>query len=158
LGLVAQEVHQIAGGEARRAALPDVGDLASGEKIFFGRDGEDLRAISTLLEHGLEDPLGAPVQAAEQDRDRVALATRERPRRVRAIGLSGGGRSHVPPLLACRSIHAPSSCTPSKPGKRLIVSSTLRTAACPSSPANRYFAMNSSSPRAPTPVPTGPQK
>src|SRR5262249_8821950 len=129
-----------------------------GEKIFFGRDGEDLRAISALLEHGLEDPLGAPVQAAEQDRHRLALAARERSRGVRAIGLSGGGRGHVRPPLACRSSHASRSCTLAKPGKRLIVSSTLRTAACPSSPANRYFAMNSSSPRAPTPVPTGPQK
>jgi hypothetical protein len=39
-GLAAQEVDQVPGGEAGRAALPDVGHLAAGEKVLLAGRGQ----------------------------------------------------------------------------------------------------------------------
>ncbi len=88
LGFAAEEVDEVARREAGRAALADVGHLAPGQEILLGGDGQDARLISALLEHRLENALGAPVQAAEQNRHRVALTPGEGAGRVRAVRLS----------------------------------------------------------------------
>ena len=63
----AQEVDEIAGGEAGRAALPDVRHLAAGEQVLLGGQGEDLGPVPAVLQHRLDEPLKAPVEAAEDD-------------------------------------------------------------------------------------------
>ena len=95
LRLFLQKVDEIAGREAGRAALTDVGGLAAGEQVFLRRDGQDLRAVPTALEHRLQDALDAPVQAAEQDRHGVALGACEGSRRIRPIVISRYGRHSV---------------------------------------------------------------
>src|SRR5207237_6454457 len=85
-----EEVDEVAGGEAGRAALPDVGDLAAGEQVVLGGHRKDLGLVAAGLEHALDDPLDAPVQPTEEDRHRVALRPRERPRGVRAVMVSCG--------------------------------------------------------------------
>ena len=153
LGLLLEEVDQVAGGEAGRAALADVGDLAPGEEIVLGGHRQDLRLVAAALQHRLEDPLDAPVQAAEEDRHRIALGAGEGARGIGAVvagprslvsGPFSGCRGHCVLLYRggitcrlCRSIQDSRSCTVSKPGRRRIVSSTLRAAARPSDPPNR---------------------
>jgi hypothetical protein len=95
LRLLLEEVHEIAGGEAGRTALADVGGLAAGEQVRLRGDGQDLRAVAAVLQHRLQDALDAPVQASEQDRHRVALGAREGAGRVRPVVISRYGRHSV---------------------------------------------------------------
>jgi hypothetical protein len=67
LGFVLQEPREVAGHEARRAALPDVGQLAPAQQILLGRRRQDARLVAEVLESGLDQMLGAPVQAPEED-------------------------------------------------------------------------------------------
>src|SRR6185503_8778908 len=55
--LAAQIVGQVAGGEARRTTLPDVGDLAAGEQIIARRRRQDFGAITEVLHRTLDDAL-----------------------------------------------------------------------------------------------------
>jgi hypothetical protein len=80
LHFLLQEVDQVAAGEAGRAALADVADLAAGEEIVPRGHGQDLRPVPAVLQHRLQDTFDAPVQAAEEDRYRIALGTGERAR------------------------------------------------------------------------------
>ena len=65
LRFLPDEVDEIAGGEARRAALSNVGDLAAGEEIRPRGHGQDLGPIAAVLQHRLDHPLDPPVQSAE---------------------------------------------------------------------------------------------
>jgi hypothetical protein len=89
LGFLLQEVDEVARGEAGRAALADVGDLAPGQQVFLGCHRQDARLVPTALEHALDDPLDAPVQATEQDRGGVAVGASEGLGGVRPVVLSG---------------------------------------------------------------------
>src|SRR5438067_1699624 len=89
--LFLEEVDEVAGGEAGRAALTDVGGLAPGQQVSLRRDGQDLRAVATALQHGLEDPLDAPVESSEQDRHGIALGSGEGSGRVGSVVISRYG-------------------------------------------------------------------
>src|SRR5262249_49163876 len=95
LRLLLEEVDEVPGREAGRAALADVRDLPARQEVFLRGHREDARLVAAVLEDRLEQPLESPVEATEQDRRRVALAARERPGRIRAVGLSGGRRHFV---------------------------------------------------------------
>src|SRR5437868_1645120 len=97
--LAFQEIDEVAGRERRGAALADVRHLAPRQEVVLGGHRQDARTVAPVLEDGLDDALGPPVQAAEQDRDSVAFLSREGPGRVRTIVLSGA-RGHC--ALHCR--------------------------------------------------------
>ena len=109
LRLPPDEVDQVARREARGTALADVGDLPAGEKILPRGHGEDLGAIAAVFQHGLDQPLDAPVQPAEEDRHRIALGAGEGPRSICAVVL-GDGRGH------CGLPAVPTSGTPEEGG------------------------------------------
>ncbi len=62
LALLAQEVREVPGGEARGAALSDVGQLSTQQEIISRRNRQWARLIAEVLEHGFHDVLGAPVE------------------------------------------------------------------------------------------------
>src|SRR6185503_8022543 len=84
-GLGLQEVDEVPGREARRTALADVGELPAGLEVLARGRGEDPRAITEIVEHRLDHALGAPVQAAEEDGDVIALGAGEWCGRVGAV-------------------------------------------------------------------------
>ena len=106
-----EEIDEVARGEAGRAALADVGDLASGQKILARRHGQHLRVVAAVLQHGLQDALEPPVQPAEENRRRIALGARERLRGVGAVVLSSRGCHAI--LHSSRS--SPRRSGPSRP-------------------------------------------
>lgn len=89
LRLLAQKIDQVARREARRAALADIGDRATGKKIRLCRRGEDFGLVAKPLQGSLEETLGASVRAAEQDGDVGALVSGERLRLVSSEVLCG---------------------------------------------------------------------
>src|SRR5262249_43287734 len=90
--LAAQVIGQVAGREAGWTALADVRNFAPGEQILAGRRWQRLRPVPEVLQRRLDEALGAPVQAAEEDGGRLAFRSRKRPRLVGAIRLDGGAR------------------------------------------------------------------
>ncbi len=91
LRLLLEVVGEVAGGEAGRAALADVGHLTPGKEIRARGGRQDLRAVAEVLHRALDQPLDAPVQAAEQDGGVLPLLAREGARLVGAVVPAAGG-------------------------------------------------------------------
>ena len=100
-GLGAQEVGQVASGEAGRAALADIGQFAPGHQVFAGRGRKRARAVSHVLEDGLEHALGPPMQPAEQDLGPLDLLFAHRWGNIGTIMMVRGDGHWQPFLTAC---------------------------------------------------------
>src|SRR6185295_11837725 len=99
LGLRAEEVDEVPGCKTGRATLADVGHLATGEQIVLGCHRQDAAAIATVLEYRLEHFFQAPMEASEQNRDRVPFGAWKRFRTIGPVMLNR--RRHGGLLLRC---------------------------------------------------------
>jgi hypothetical protein len=77
-----QEVREVAGHEARRTALADVGQFPARRWVGLGCRREWPRVVSHILEYGLHQALGVPRQSAKKDLDAFHFGFCERTRLV----------------------------------------------------------------------------
>ncbi len=82
LDFLLQEVEQVSGREARRAALADIGDGPAGQQVGLCRRRENLRFVAKPRERALDKAFSTPVQSAIKNRDVLTLFPGEGPRLV----------------------------------------------------------------------------
>src|SRR5690606_29196591 len=87
LAFLAQEIGEVAGREAGRTTLSDIGQFAAQEEIVPRRDRQRPRLVAKVLEHRLHDAFGAPVQPSVEDLDVFDFGSREGARLVSSIVL-----------------------------------------------------------------------
>ena len=139
----------LAAGLAQERATPST-DPRVGLKAGFHNAGEAARNMEVIASlpkpEGFFDPktpAGATIPAERVPNSPTGASVEDPPDPNANAAAPTPPRPGAPPPFdpvtgrTCRSIHASRSCTRSNPGSLRMVSSTLRAAARPSSPAKR---------------------